>query len=170
MDSTVIPDRVVQSIIVAEESKLTDQSTRTSTAATSEALGAFVRQAAPSLEAATANLSLASSVQGKFSPESVHKMLEINMEIVPPLDSLTFNSFMQALALTAATVPYEERQEMLAATLVLFGEHEGGSRASNLRNAVYAFPCEKPGGGTWSWLDFSDPMYDPLDDKKVYDL
>lgn len=170
MDSKVSPSHSIQSTAVTEGSDRPSDATQTTTTAVSQALGSSVRHASPSLEAATANLSLAPSVQDKFSPESVHKMLEINMDIVPPLDSRTFNSFMPSLALAAATVPHEERQAMLAATQVLFGEDKGGGRASNLRNAVYAFPCEKPGGGSWSWMDFSDPMNDPLDDKKVYDL
>lgn len=106
----------------------------------------------------------------RFTADQVHKMLEIDMAISPPLDARTFNSFMPSLALAAASIPTEDRPALLDATLQLFGETVDSARAVNLRNAVYAFPVDKPGGGKWTWMDFSDPMNDPLDEKKVYDL
>lgn len=104
----------------------------------------------------------------KFSPENIHAMLEINMDIKPPLDSRTFNSFMQALALVGSTVPVEEKPAMLAGTLKLFGEQPGSGRALKLENAINAFPMEKPDGTPWSWSDFADQTDDPLDKLNVY--
>lgn len=125
------------------------------------------RAASPSLEKATEVLATAKPATD-FSPEAIHKMLEINHSVTPDMPNMEFNSFMPSVALTATGFRGEERERFLAGVLALFGASAESTRGIGLKNAVNAFPANKPNGEKWSWADFSDPMDDPLDDKQVY--
>lgn len=168
------------------DSNSNQASTPTSAAQTGSGLSSALTQNADALiqssssKCVSATVVIPLSVQGnssntsatptnEYSAEKIHALLEINTAIEPPLDSRTFNSFMPALALAASSLTADQRPHFLTGALELFGVQAGSAREKRLSNAINAFSQEKPGGGGWSWLDFADPMNDPLDSKQVYE-
>lgn len=145
--------------------------------AVAKGLGALILDASPKLASpakipvevsATDEITSPATASKSYSADEIYRLLEIQHPVSADSSNMEFNSFMPSLALAAAQEGEDSRAAFLAGTLDLFGQTADSVRGQALKNAVYAFASKKPDGQSWSWMDFSDPMNDPLDDKNVY--